>query len=83
MNLFLTQMTFQGAGPNALSRAIAVEVDLNNVEIAMGRLIPATYRHSILVQGKLLAFEVFCVESVRACLERFDLSIKKNVLYYC
>lgn len=51
MNLFLTRMTFHGAGPDELSRAVAVEPDVRDVDRNLGRLVNAPYRHSILVQG--------------------------------
>ena len=54
MNLFLSQMTFQGAGTGASARAVAVEADMWRINYNMGRLVQAPYRHSILVQGLLL-----------------------------
>lgn len=53
MNLFLTDMTFQGAGPGVAARAVAVDTDLTDIDYNMGRLVRANFRHSILVQGML------------------------------
>ena len=54
MNLFLSQMTFQGAGPGNVARAVAVEADMTRINYSMGRLVQAVYRHSILAHGLLL-----------------------------